>query len=125
MSFLHVAHKSAFAGHLKKIFKSPLLCWYASKFHYAFIQLDTLSSFSTHINYQNVTRNRQIFCCHSPVAGILRNYSDKTNPQTMVRILNVAEKNDAAKNIMEILSRGGYRKVSTNLYLQYPLYQLR
>ena len=29
----------------------------------------------------------------------------------MVRILNVAEKNDAAKSLADIMSRGGFRKV--------------
>ncbi len=29
----------------------------------------------------------------------------------MVRILNVAEKNDAAKSLAEIMSRGSYRRV--------------
>lgn len=32
--------------------------------------------------------------------------------QEMVRVLNVAEKNDAAKNLAEIMSRGGYSRVS-------------
>lgn len=37
------------------------------------------------------------------------------NPQNnnMDRILNVAEKNDAAKSLAEIMSRGKYRKVTT------------
>ncbi|KAK6171091.1 hypothetical protein SNE40_019350 [Patella caerulea] len=33
-----------------------------------------------------------------------------SNIPTMVRVLNVAEKNDAAKCIAEVMSRGGYRK---------------
>ena len=39
----------------------------------------------------------------------VRNFATKTS--TMVRILNVAEKNDAAKSLSDIMSRGGYRKV--------------
>ena len=35
----------------------------------------------------------------------------RSAPKTMVRILNVAEKNDAAKSISEHMSRGAYRKV--------------
>lgn len=31
---------------------------------------------------------------------------------TMTRILNVAEKNDAAKSLAEVLSRGNFRRVS-------------
>lgn len=34
-----------------------------------------------------------------------------TNTAKMVRILNVAEKNDAAKSLAEIMSRGSYRRV--------------
>ncbi|CAH1794681.1 unnamed protein product [Owenia fusiformis] len=33
-----------------------------------------------------------------------------TTKPTMVRVLNVAEKNDAAKSISDIMSRGGYRR---------------
>ena len=35
--------------------------------------------------------------------------------QTMRRVLNVAEKNDAAKSISELMSIGRYRKVSFRL----------
>ena len=31
---------------------------------------------------------------------------------TMVRVLNVAEKNDAAKSLSDLMSRGRYRRVS-------------
>ena len=37
---------------------------------------------------------------------IVRYYCSK-----MVRVLNVAEKNDAAKSLADVMSRGRYRKV--------------
>lgn len=38
--------------------------------------------------------------------------STPTDRAKMVRVLSVAEKNDAAKNLAEIMSRGGYNRVS-------------
>lgn len=35
----------------------------------------------------------------------------RSNVSEMVRVLNVAEKNDAAKSLADVMSRGGYRKV--------------
>lgn len=40
----------------------------------------------------------------------IQRLSSKTT-KDMVRILNVAEKNDAAKSLSDVMSRGGYRKV--------------
>ena len=42
-----------------------------------------------------------------------RNGSPQNCTNNMDRILNVAEKNDAAKSLAEIMSRGRYRKVTT------------
>lgn len=51
---------------------------------------------------------------------VLRSFSSLTNNQTTrpsngetMKVLNVAEKNDAAKNIASILGRGNCRRVST------------
>lgn len=40
------------------------------------------------------------------------NYSKSLNSKTVMRILNVAEKNDAAKNIAGLLSGGNSQRVS-------------
>ena len=37
--------------------------------------------------------------------------NQNTDSKTMVRILNVAEKNDAAKSLADIMSSGRYRRV--------------
>lgn len=42
--------------------------------------------------------------CHSKLRWISSKSEEKSNK--MVQVLNVAEKNDAAKNISELLSRG-------------------
>ena len=47
---------------------------------------------------------------------IIRFYCDTLQPVVM-KYLNVAEKNDAAKNIAAILSRGNSNRVSPKIYL--------
>lgn len=42
---------------------------------------------------------------------IKSHFCSEVNGKSMVRILNVAEKNDAAKSIANVLSRGSSRKV--------------
>ena len=37
------------------------------------------------------------------------------------RVLNVAEKNDAAKELAKIMSRGHFQRVSYDAHLQYTL----
>lgn len=44
--------------------------------------------------------------------SFVRDKSKRKENITMVKILNVAEKNDAAKNLANILSRGGSNRVS-------------
>ena len=44
------------------------------------------------------------------IRSFVRRFCSK--PVSMVRVLNVAEKNDAAKSLAELMSRGRYRKVS-------------
>ncbi|XP_064634025.1 DNA topoisomerase 3-alpha-like [Lineus longissimus] len=41
---------------------------------------------------------------------VQRGYCSETLTPTKMRVLNVAEKNDAAKSIADLMSRGGYRK---------------
>lgn len=47
---------------------------------------------------------------------LVRFYCDRVQPVVM-KYLNVAEKNDAAKNIAAILSRGNSNRVSPKTYL--------
>ncbi len=47
------------------------------------------------------------------------------NPKMPIKILNVAEKNDAAKNIADLLSRGSSRRVNQNANATVTLFLLR
>jgi len=49
---------------------------------------------------------------------LVRNKVDRTDV-AMVRILNVAEKNDAAKSLADIMSAGRYTKVHALYFLQW------
>jgi hypothetical protein len=44
--------------------------------------------------------------------GFFKHFSKNSQASAMVRVLNVAEKNDAAKSLAEIMSRGRYTKVT-------------
>ncbi len=53
---------------------------------------------------------------HMITLGIrLRQFSTKVSK--MVRILNVAEKNDAAKSLADIMSNGRFRRVCNTQYV--------
>ena len=41
-----------------------------------------------------------------------------SNASKMVKVLNVAEKNDAAKSIADVMSRGRYQRVRTNWFVK-------
>lgn len=66
------------------------------------------------LNFRMLFRTRPItFCLKARYVSIFRKPVEiKFLDETTMRVLNVAEKNDAAKNIAKLLSRGTARLVS-------------
>jgi hypothetical protein len=59
--------------------------------------------------------------------GFFKHFSKNSQASAMVRVLNVAEKNDAAKSLAEIMSRGRYTKVIMHVVIicsKFPLMSL-
>lgn len=88
---------------------------------------DSLSPF-LHVRRNFIQHVRKVNCANSDRVwiatrscgvrfihgAVIRSAEDSTSTDRakMVRVLSVAEKNDAAKNLAEIMSRGGYNRVS-------------
>ena len=50
---------------------------------------------------------------------IFKRFKKVDKADIMVKVLNVAEKNDAAKSIAEVMSRGSFNRVKTDIIIQF------